>query len=286
MKAMNLNGHILRRGLAEGRLALLASLRSRQEMFGTAVFVAAFIIGLSFVRDQTVDGTGVAAATASLPGVLGMAVVFVGVLSTAMVLATEREDGTLLRAKALPDGMAVYLVGKVVFAAALVLTTVALLVLPGLFLFDGLAAGLATGWPLLLGVLLLGMVASIPAGTVLGSMFDNPRLVNGIGMIPVMGLTMISGVFYPITALPGWVQAIAQAFPIYWIGLGLRSAVLPDSMLSAEIGESWRHLEMVGVLGAWSVAGLALAPWLLRRMARRVSGSNVEKARQKAMQRV
>ncbi|WP_026128592.1 ABC transporter permease [Nocardiopsis halophila] len=283
---MNLNGHILRRGLAEGRLALLASLRSRQEMFGTAVFVAAFIIGLSFVRDQTVDGTGVAAATASLPGVLGMAVVFVGVLSTAMVLATEREDGTLLRAKALPDGMAVYLVGKVVFAAALVLTTVALLVLPGLFLFDGLAAGLATGWPLLLGVLLLGMVASIPAGTVLGSMFDNPRLVNGIGMIPVMGLTMISGVFYPITALPGWVQAIAQAFPIYWIGLGLRSAVLPDSMLSAEIGESWRHLEMVGVLGAWSVAGLALAPWLLRRMARRVSGSNVEKARQKAMQRV
>ncbi|WP_017556377.1 ABC transporter permease [Nocardiopsis baichengensis] len=286
MKAMNLNGHILRRGLAEGRLALLASLRSRQEMFGTAVFVAAFIIGLSFVRDQTVDGTGVAAATASLPGVLGMAVVFVGVLSTAMVLATEREDGTLLRAKALPDGMAVYLVGKVVFAAALVLTTVALLVLPGLFLFDGLAAGLATGWPLLLGVLLLGMVASIPAGTVLGSMFDNPRLVNGIGMIPVMGLTMISGVFYPITVLPGWVQAIAQAFPIYWIGLGLRSAVLPDSMLSAEIGESWRHLEMVGVLGAWSVAGLALAPWLLRRMARRVSGSNVEKARQKAMQRV
>lgn len=286
MKAVDLNGHILRRGLAEGKLALLASLRSRQEMFGTAVFVAAFTIGLSFVRDETVDGTGVAVATASLPGVLGMAVVFVGVLSTAMVLATEREDGTLLRAKALPDGMAVYLVGKVVFAAALVLSTVALLVLPGLFLFDGLAAGLATGWPLLLGVLLLGMVASIPAGTVLGSMFDNPRLVNGIGMIPVMGLTMISGVFYPITALPEWVQAIAQAFPIYWIGLGLRSAVLPDSMLSAEIGESWRHLEMVGVLGAWSVVGLALAPWLLRRMARRVSGSNVEKARQKAMQRV
>ena len=283
---MNRTTHVLLRGLAEARLALLASLRSFQEMFGTVMFVAGFTVGLSFMRGSTVDGTGVDSATASLPGVLGLSVVFVGVVATAMMLATEREDGTLLRAKALPDGMAVYLIGKVVYAAALVLATVLLLVVPGLFLFDGLAAGLATGWPQLLWVLLLGMVASIPAGAVLGALFDNPRLVNAVGMVPVFGITMVSGVFFPITALPGWIQTVAQVFPVYWIGLGLRSALLPDSMLSAEIGESWRHLETAGVLGAWAVAGMALAPWLLRRMARRVSGANVEKARQKAMQRV
>ncbi|MDA2805817.1 ABC transporter permease [Nocardiopsis suaedae] len=283
---MNRTAHLLRQGWASGGLALMASLRSVQEMLGTVAFVAAFCVGLSFMRGRAVEGTSVDAATAALPGVLGLSVVFTGVVATAMVLATEREDGTLLRAKALPDGITVYLIGKIVYAAALVLTTVALLVLPGLFLFDGLAAGLARGWPLLLGVLLLGMVATIPFGAVLGSLFNNPRLVNAVGAVPIFALTGISGIFFPITALPEWLQWIAQAFPVYWVGLGLRSAVLPDSMLSAEIGESWRHLETMGALGAWAVLGLALAPWLLRRTARRVSGANVEEARQKAMQRV
>jgi ABC-2 type transport system permease protein len=40
------------------------------------------------------------------------------------------------------------------------------------------------------------------------------------------------------------------------------------------------------VLGARAVAGLVLAPIVLRRMARRESGSSVAKRREKAMRRV
>jgi ABC-2 type transport system permease protein len=69
------------------------------------------------------------------------------------------------------------------------------------------------------------------------------------------------------------------------MGLGMRSALLPDALASVEIGHSWRHLETVGVLGAWAVAGLVLAPIVLRRMARRESGSSVAARREKAMQR-
>jgi hypothetical protein len=39
-------------------------------------------------------------------------------------------------------------------------------------------------------------------------------------------LTAISGVFYPISGYPEWVQWIAQVFPVYWLVLGLRSALL------------------------------------------------------------
>jgi ABC-2 type transport system permease protein len=95
----------------------------------------------------------------------------------------------------------------------------------------------------------------------------------------------ISGIFYPITALPEWVQWVAQIFPIYWLGLGMRSALLPDSAVGIEIGESWRHLETVGVLGAWAVIGLILAPIVLRRMARKESGSSVAERREKALRR-
>lgn len=101
-----------------------------------------------------------------------------------------------------------------------------------------------------------------------------------------MIIAAISGIFYPIYALPGWLQGIAQVFPIYWLGLGTRSALLPDSAVAAEIGESWRTLETVGVLGVWAAAGLLLAPVILRRMARRESGSDMEQRRQQAMQRI
>ncbi|MGH3390029.1 MAG: ABC transporter permease, partial [Actinomadura sp.] len=71
----------------------------------------------------------------------------------------------------------------------------------------------------------------------------------------------------------------------YWLGLGLRSALLPDALSAVEIGGSWRHLETAGVLGAWAAFGLALAPVVLRRMARRESGSRVAARRDRAMQR-
>ncbi|MGW6460642.1 ABC transporter permease, partial [Streptomyces sp. NPDC055078] len=56
--------------------------------------------------------------------------------------------------------------------------------------------------------------------------------------------------------------------------------------VAVEIGESWRQLETVAVLGAWAVAGLLVAPVVLRRMARRESGSSVAQRREKALQRV
>ncbi|MDV6271302.1 hypothetical protein [Rhodococcus globerulus] len=100
-----------------------------------------------------------------------------------------------------------------------------------------------------------------------------------------MGLIAISGIFYPITASPGWLQAVGQSFPMYWLGLGMRSALLPEEAVAIEIGESWRHVETAAVLGAWAVVGLLIAPVVLRRMARHESGSNMAARREKALQR-
>jgi ABC-2 type transport system permease protein len=104
--------------------------------------------------------------------------------------------------------------------------------------------------------------------------------------LPLLGLIAISGIFYPIASMPAWLQWIAQVFPIYWLGLGMRSALLPGGAVSVELGESWRHLETIGVLGVWAVLGLVLAPVVLRRMARRESGSGVAERREKALQRI
>jgi ABC-2 type transport system permease protein len=73
---------------------------------------------------------------------------------------------------------------------------------------------------------------------------------------------------------------------MYWLGLGMRSALLPDTAVGVELGGSWRQLETIGVLGAWAVLGLIVAPIVLRRMARRESGARVAERREQLLQRI
>jgi ABC-2 type transport system permease protein len=133
-------------------------------------------------------------------------------------------------------------------------------------------------------VVVLGLLATLPIGIILGSLVPGVQKMGTWGFLPIMVLGGISGIFFPIQGLWGWVQGIAQIFPMYWLGLGMRSAFLPDSAAVLEIGSSWRTMETVLVLGAWAVVGLLVAPVVLRRMARRQSGSEVEAARDQALQ--
>lgn len=222
--------------------------------------------------------------TLVLPSILGMNA-SMAMVSMSQQLTADREDGTLLRAKAIPNGMLGYLVGKIVSVSGGLLADLAIFLIPGVLIIDGLATGSLGSWLTLAWVLVLGLVATLPIGAVLGSVFTSARS-QGLLTLPILGMIAISGIFYPITWMPGWLQWIAQVFPIYWLGLGMRSALLPGSAVSVELGHSWRHLETVGVLGAWAVLGLALAPIVLRRMARSESGSSVAERREKALQRV
>jgi ABC-2 type transport system permease protein len=103
-------------------------------------------------------------------------------------------------------------------------------------------------------------------------------------MLPILVLLGISGISLPIQQLWRWVQVVAQIFPMYWLGLGMRSAFLPESAAALEIGGSWRTVETVVALAAWAVVGLLVAPVVVRRMSRRQSGSQVEAARHEAVQ--
>lgn len=131
----------------------------------------------------------------------------------------------------------------------------------------------------------VGLVATITWGTIVGSLLESPTAGVGMTFIPISLLVGISGIFYPITALPGWVQGLAQVFPVYWLGLGMRSALLPDTAAAIEIAGSWRSMETAGVLGLWALVGLVIAPPVLRRMARRESGSVMEARKQQALRR-
>lgn len=283
---MNPTLSAIRIGLRRGWIETRHMLASPGE-YGFDVFMAGVILTvLYFLRDNAVDGTPLSLATLVLPGVVGMLIAYNTTIGAAFVVAFEREDGTLLRAKAAPYGMVGYLAGQLVRVPLNTIRSVLVLLVPGMLLIDGLTVAGIDGWLTMLWVLVLGLLATLPLGMALGAVVSNPRVVAQTVGLGSAGLVAISGIFYPITALPGWLHPIAQVFPFYWLGLGTRSALLPDAAAAVELSGSWRQLETVGVLGAWAVIGLLLAPVTLRRMARRVSGATVEAGRQQAAQRI
>jgi ABC-2 type transport system permease protein len=270
---MNPGAVAVRAGVQRGWIELRQIVTGAEIMGWVWPSVLAVIV-LYALSDRTVPGTSFSLGSQSIAGFLGMNMVFTSMLGLAAALTMEREDGTLLRMKATPNGMLGYLVGKVVGHTGLTVVFLLVVLAPAAYLFDGLELRSASSWLKLAWVLVLGLIATLPLGAILGSLFDS---VQGSSLVTlaIMALTVISGVFYPMTALPVWLQWIGQAFPLYWLGLGMRAALLPDAMSVVEIGASWRHLETIAALGAWAVIGFVVAPIVLRRMARRESGSRV-----------
>lgn len=281
---MNPRTHALRSGVRRGWSEFLLSLKSPQDAW-FYLFTAVIAVGfLWFNRNNTIEGTALTYPEVTLPSILGALLVFglyIGPLST---LAMEKEDGTLLRYKAAPHGMIGYVAGQVVYQTAQIVPSMAVILIPSLLIFDGVAPSSVSGWLMIIGVALLGILSVLPFGMAVGSLIPGVQKAGTWGMLPVMVLFGISGIFFPISHLWGWVQAVAQVFPMYWLGLGMRSAFLPEAAAALEIGGSWRTLETVLVLTAWAVIGLSLAPRMLRRMAQRQSGSQVQAARDQALQ--
>lgn len=281
---MNPTAMAWRAGWSRGLIELRQSLTNGGDLFNHFFWPVLMLIAVFFLRDVSFGQSGFSLGTLALPSILGMNAAM-SMVSMSQQLTADREDGTLLRAKATPNGMVGYLLGKIISVSGGLVVDLAIFLIPGMFIISGLAISDPGSWLTLSWVLALGLVATLPIGAVLGSVFVSVRS-QGLLTLPILGMIAISGIFYPLTVLPEWVQWIAQTFPIYWLGLGMRSALLPDSAVAVEIGESWRHLETVGMLGAWAVLGLIAAPIVLRRMARRESGSSVAERREKALQRI
>jgi ABC-2 type transport system permease protein len=273
-----------RLGVRRGCLEMGQSLSNRADQIWIVTINAGFVLVLVFQRDSDLSGTGFSLALATLPGLIGMNIAMGGWMGTAQTLAVEREDGTLLRAKSTPNGMLGYLIARIVLAMLSTALGLVVFVVAGLFLLPGVADVPPAGWLMLLAIFLLGMMATMPWGAVVGASVKSSGAGFGLSFLPMVILIAISGIFYPITAMPDWVQAIALVFPVYWLAAGMRDALLPDAAGAAELGGQFHTWETFGVLGLWAVVGLAVAPRVLRAMARRESGSAVESRKQAALQ--
>ncbi|WP_238696950.1 ABC transporter permease [Streptomyces sp. E5N298] len=282
MKGTHMTGH-WRAGLQRGGIELRQLLRNPKELTGHLTNVLVALVVAAFVGDD-VPGTQTPMAHLVLAGFAAYLLFQIGLVNLPQILVTEREEGALLRLRATPGGIRAYLVAKCVLVVVTALGTLALLLLTAAVFVDGPLPHGPGGWLTLLWVTTLGLLAVVPLGAAIGAVLPNPREALALIMLPVMGLLVTSGTVFPITSLPVPVQQVASVFPLKWMAQGLRSALLPDAARTAEAAGSWELPTVALVLTAWTVLGFLLAVPLLRRAARRESGSRLSARRRRAEQ--
>ena len=102
----------VRLGLRRGWTEFAQSIRSTQDQ-GFYLFTGAATVGYLFLRrDTQVEGTDLLLPSVALPSILGAFIAFGVIIGPAYALAMEKEDGTLLRHKAVPHGLQGYFTGQ------------------------------------------------------------------------------------------------------------------------------------------------------------------------------
>ncbi|MFG3164901.1 ABC transporter permease [Streptomyces sp. NPDC048232] len=272
-----------RAGFLRGGIELRHLLRNPKEMSGHLGNVVVALVVAGLVGDD-VPGTRTPMAHLVLAGFAAYLMFQIGLISLPQMLVTEREEGALLRLRATPGGIPAYLVAKCLLVVVTTAATLAVLLGLAALVVDGPLPQGPGGWVTLLWVSTLGLLAVVPLGAAIGAVLPNPREALALIMLPAMALLFTSGAVFPLTSLPVPVQQVASVFPLKWMAQGLRSALLPDSARAAEAAGSWELPMVALVLAAWAVLGFLLAVPLLRRAARRESGSRLSARHRKAEQ--
>lgn len=277
---------VARIGIRRGWHEFVLGLRSPQDQLFYVMMSVGSLAWMWSNRDEPLGVGTLTLPQVALPSLLAAIVTFSIVVGPAYALALEREDGTLLRCRIAPYGLHGYLIG-VITLSLLALTPMLTILLGGAtLLFDRAVPADPGRGVLIVAALGLGILATMPLGFVIGSLVPRVQQVTTWGMAPIIVLAWISGIFGGMQQLWPWVQVLAQAFPLYWLGHLMRAAFLPEAAAVGELRGSWQPAIAITVLGAWAVLGTLLATPLVRRMARRQSGAAVAEARDQAITHV
>jgi ABC transporter DrrB family efflux protein len=147
-----------------------------------------------------------------MPGIFVQTAIF-GATQTGVGLATDLSRGIIDRFRSLPMARSAVLAGRTLADACRNLFVVLLMTIVGYFVgfrFEGgaLFAILAVGLAVLVGFTFSWISATI------GLRIKDPESVQAASFVWIFPLTFASSAFVPVSSMPGWLQAVANANPV------------------------------------------------------------------------
>jgi len=249
----------MRSTLTMFRTSLLSIVRDRQTLVGAMMFPTIFLLAFAAFDIQLTDdglgaeGTGVDYFDFVVPGILAMASVQFSVFWTSGSYARMGETKVLRRLEATPIPRSSFLAGQVMARLLVVAAQAALVIGIGTLLGANIA-----GNPLWMIVLTVVAAATfLSLGFAIGARASNVDSANMLSGMTVMPLVFLSGAWFPISGLPGWLETVMEALPLAPLMEAMRTIAISGGSL-ADVGP-----ELLQV-AAWVPVTFAIAIVALR----------------------
>jgi len=173
----------------------------------------------------------------------------------AIGMAFDRSTGLVDRLRSLPMSRVAFIAGRTL--ADLVTAVLATAVAAG--------TGLAVGWRVhgtlaavagAAGLALLFGYCAAWAGACVGMLARGPEAAQAVGLTVIVPLSLTSNAFIATTAMPGWLQAVADWNPVSVLAAAGRRLLGNPDPAAAIAAWPMRHPEAASA--AWSLALLAV----------------------------
>ena len=175
-----------------------------------------------------------------------------------LVVAWERWEGTIEHTLMAPVPRVIHLVGMSLFGVAHAIVRTLLILALALPFFDVNLA--QADWPATFAVLAVGSMSVVGLAIIAGILpLLYPERGPQMSLVAQATVLLVSGVYYSVEVLPGWLRVISYASPATYMLDGIRGAML-DGQGIEEMGRILAILLAFGVaLVPLSVAAFSLA---------------------------
>ncbi|MFZ5814198.1 MAG: ABC transporter permease [Bacillota bacterium] len=149
-------------------------------------------------------------APVMIPGLLGMVVMFMTTLMTAMGVVREREHGTMEQLVVTPIRPVELMLGKIIPYFFIGCLDFALVYFAGIYLFDLEFAG---NLPVFMALSLLLVFTTLGLGLLLSTVAQNQQQAMQLALMTILPQVLVSGMIFPLSSLPKVIQYIAYVLP-------------------------------------------------------------------------
>jgi ABC-2 type transport system permease protein len=162
------------------------------------------------------------------PGFMALTVVFGALSGVGFAISREREQGTMDGLLVSPITRRAVIFGKVISQTVRGLIQAFLILGLSMLLFGVRIYGSPL---LMLFTMLLGVASFVGVGIILTAFAPEQETAQMMVILMQFPMMFLSGIIFPVSSLPGWMQWIGKALPLYYTADALRKVIILNAGL-------------------------------------------------------
>ncbi len=185
------------------------------------------------VRPTQVSATPGAFAGFNVPVFAALLILLSAIVSLTTIVAIYREGGILKRLRATPLRPTTILTAHVLVKLLFTAVTLLLMMLAGRRYFPGTLHVPIVGFTI---ALLIATLSTLSIGFVVASIIPTARFAQPAAAVLLYPMVAVSGLFFPIAALPPTMRTVARVLP-FSSAVSLLAGILRGDRWSAHLGD-------------------------------------------------